>query len=120
MRKRKDDEAGWYRRNWKAVATIWGLLLGLFGIVGGIGWTAIWLSRPKPHVHVHTKLKVVAASEDYPLATCVVSGKPLPSPFKRPAVLYEGIEVQFCCEVCIPTFEGEPQKYLKVLNTAGR
>jgi len=116
MKNRRAGEAGWYRRNWKTVASVWGLLLGGLGLVAGIGWTAVWLNRPKPHVHVRTNLQVVEPSADYPLTTCVVSGKPLLSPSRRTAVLYEGTEVQFCCEVCIPKFEKDPEKYVKAVR----
>ncbi|MCK6478627.1 MAG: hypothetical protein HUU06_00240 [Planctomycetaceae bacterium] len=120
MKHRGAGEAGWYRRNWKTVAGVWGILLGLLGLVAAIGWTAIWLSRPKPHVHVRTNLEVVEPSADYPLATCVVSGKPLRPLPDRIAVIYGGTEVQFCCEVCIPEFEKDPERFMKTVRDKSR
>jgi YHS domain-containing protein len=116
LKDRRAGEAGWYRRNWKTVFAVWGILLGLLGLVAAMGWTLIRLTRPRPHVHVHTNLKVVEPSDEYPLRTCVVSGKPLPAPSRRAAVLYMGTEVQFCCGNCIPKFERNPEEYMKALR----
>jgi YHS domain-containing protein len=45
---------------------------------------------------------------------CPVSGKELKE--KKVFTDYNGRRVYFCCEGCIPKFNKEPQKYLKILN----
>lgn len=126
MRARKAEQKGWYRRNWKAVARIWGLFLGLLLLVA-LGYLAIGhFLHPRarlhkePHVHVPTSLEVVEPSAGYPLEHCVISGKPLLDRRTRKAINYKGTEVQFCCETCIPIFEAEPEKYMIQLREAGK
>jgi YHS domain-containing protein len=54
-------------------------------------------------------------SADYPLKTCVVSGKELGAMGKPVAYTYDGVEVQFCCSSCVDDFEADPAKYLAKL-----
>lgn len=70
---------------------------------------------------------VVAPSDEYPLATCVVSGEPLRpsgSPVRRMdgpmAVVYDGTELQFCCSACIAEFRQEPSRYVARVRSAAR
>ena len=100
------------------MAGIWGLLFGLLGAMALLMWVLYISAVPKPHVHVPTNLQVVEPSATYPLATCVVSGEPLRAIPDRVALLYEGTEVQFCCEHCIADFEKEPAKYMALLRAA--
>ncbi|MDA7880869.1 hypothetical protein N9A94_01015 [Akkermansiaceae bacterium] len=53
---------------------------------------------------------------EYPLDTCVVSGKKLGSMGDPFVITHEGIEVRFCCDGCLPTFKKEPAKYLAKLK----
>lgn len=54
----------------------------------------------------------------YPLTTCVISGDKLGG--MGPAVVrtYDGTEVQFCCDSCIPEFEKDQAKYLAIVRAA--
>lgn len=58
------------------------------------------------------EMKKVAASANYPLKTCVVSGEELPAVGDRVAYTCDGTEVQFCCPDCVATFEKNPAPYL--------
>ena len=59
-------------------------------------------------------------SKDYPLKTCVVSGDALGSMGDPVAILYQGREVQFCCEGCIDDFLADPKPHLSKLDAAKR
>ena len=90
-----------------------------FLALGAVGLWAIGHSRHRGrHVHVHTHLEVVEPSDAYPLQRCVISGKSLHGRETRVAIMYQGQEVQFCCETCIPTFEADPEKYLEEMREA--
>lgn len=64
------------------------------------------------------------AKADYPLKTCVVSEEEIGGP------MGEGIDhvykqdgkpdrlVRFCCKMCLPKFNKEPAKYLKLIDEA--
>jgi YHS domain-containing protein len=54
--------------------------------------------------------------DPYTLDTCVVMGKKLGSMGDPVVKTYDGREVRFCCESCVPKFEAEPAKYLKRLD----
>lgn len=63
--------------------------------------------------------KVIPASKDYPLATCVVSGDKLGGDMGPPiAIEYEGREIQFCCDGCVDDFLKDPKAYLAKLDAA--
>jgi len=52
----------------------------------------------------------------YPLTTCIVTGEALGSmgePVKR---VYDGREVVFCCDSCVPRFEKDKATYLRALD----
>jgi YHS domain-containing protein len=44
--------------------------------------------------------------------TCPVSGKPID---KRYWTMYQGKKVYFCCPMCKPIFDKDPQKYVDKL-----
>ena len=48
----------------------------------------------------------------YPLNTCPVTGEELGSMGDPVVYDYQGREIRFCCQGCIPQFEADPQKYL--------
>ena len=56
--------------------------------------------------------------DQYPLATCVVSGEKLGEMGKPYVYTYEGREVHFCCKHCLKDFNKDPKKYLKKLDDA--
>lgn len=52
----------------------------------------------------------------YPLTTCIVSGEVLGTmgePVKR---VYDGREVRFCCDSCVPRFEADKATYLRKID----
>lgn len=57
-----------------------------------------------------------AAGKPYPLEVCVVSGEKLGSMGEPHVITYEGQQIKFCCEHCVPKFEKEPAKYLAKLK----
>ena len=59
-----------------------------------------------------------AASDNYPLKTCVVSGEPLGGMGEPVVYQHEGTTVKFCCENCIDDFKKDPAPYLKKLADA--
>lgn len=62
--------------------------------------------------------EAVAASSDYPLEVCVVSGEKLGTMGEPYVINYEGTEVQFCCDNCEPRFRKDPAKYLAKIEAA--
>ncbi len=56
--------------------------------------------------------------DDYPLATCVVSGEPLDAMDEAIVIQHEGREVRFCCRECVTQFNENPAKYLALLDQA--
>ena len=60
-----------------------------------------------------------AAPRPYPLETCIVSGGQLGSMGEPVSRVYKGQEVKFCCAGCIPSFESDPDKYMKKLPPVG-
>ena len=61
-----------------------------------------------------------ADSDDYPLATCVVTDEPLHDPVvytHRQAGKPDRV-VRLCCEGCVEDFRGDPEKFLRKLDAA--
>ncbi len=52
----------------------------------------------------------------YPLNTCVVSGGELGKMGDPIVKVYHGRQVKFCCEMCVPKFEQNPEKYLSKVD----
>lgn len=52
----------------------------------------------------------------YPIDTCIVAGGKLGSMGEPINHMHEGRLVRFCCAMCTPTFEANPQKYLDELD----
>ena len=66
-----------------------------------------------------------AQSANYPLKTCVVSGKPLGSQKpgnmgKAPEIVAAGRLVRFCCKGCIAKFNKAPAGYIAKLDAAAK
>lgn len=64
----------------------------------------------------NTAEKSTAATGDYPLEVCVVSGEELGSMGEPVVLMHEGTEVRFCCDKCVPKFKADPEKYLAKLS----
>lgn len=62
--------------------------------------------------------KPAEPAEPYPLETCVVTGAKLDSMGGPYIHTHEGTEVRFCCRGCLPRFNREPAKYLKMIEVA--
>lgn len=62
------------------------------------------------------KTKPAWKGDVYPLDTCVVSGQKLGSMGAPVVKDYDGREVRFCCESCVPKFEADKAKYLKKID----
>ena len=58
--------------------------------------------------------------DDYPLATCVVSGEPLDAMGGAFVIQHEGREIRFCCRSCVTQFNEAPPKYLAMLDRAAK
>jgi YHS domain-containing protein len=59
-----------------------------------------------------------AETEDYPLSTCVVTGKDLNSTGKPVDYVYDNHLVRFCSAGCIKAFEQDPVKYTARIDEA--
>lgn len=70
----------------------------------------------KPSSSDSTASAPAAAGKTYPLEVCLVSGEKLGSMGEPHVITYEGQQVKFCCEHCVPKFEKEPAKYLAKLK----
>ncbi len=54
--------------------------------------------------------------DPYTLDVCVVMNKKLGSMGEPVVKSYDGREVRFCCESCVPKFEADPQTYWKRID----
>ncbi|MBL4701952.1 MAG: hypothetical protein JKX85_11910 [Phycisphaeraceae bacterium] len=60
---------------------------------------------------------IASQKENYPLATCVVSGEKLGGDMGKPLQYVAGTQlVKFCCKGCVKAFEKNPAKYLSQLE----
>jgi hypothetical protein len=78
-------------------------------------------SAPKTAQIVKTpeeKAKAADLVKSYPLTTCVVSHDSLGGMGETVDALYEGRLIRFCCKGCVKSFNKNPDKYLKELDTA--
>jgi YHS domain-containing protein len=64
-----------------------------------------------------TSSNPVASNSEYPLDVCVVSGEKLGSMGEPFVIDYEGTEVRFCCDNCLPKFNEDPAKYVAMVKT---
>jgi hypothetical protein len=63
------------------------------------------------------KAKAAELAKTYPLTTCLVSGDNLGGMGETIDCLYQGKLVRFCCKGCIKSFNKNPDKYLKELES---
>jgi len=75
---------------------------------------------PKAQIVKTPEEKALAAEQakTYPLTTCLVSGDKLGGMGETIDCLYQGKLVRFCCKGCIKSFNKNPDKYLKELDSA--
>jgi hypothetical protein len=59
-----------------------------------------------------------SSAKPYPLDTCLVSGKKIGSMGDPVVIPYEGQEIKFCCDSCVPKFRMDAAKYLSKLDQA--
>jgi len=64
------------------------------------------------------KAKAAELAKTYPLTTCPVSGDKLGGMGETIDTLVDGKLVRFCCKGCVKSFNKNPDKYLKVIDSA--
>jgi len=64
------------------------------------------------------KAKAADLAKSYPLTTCVVSHDGLGGMGETVDALYEGRLIRFCCKGCVKSFNKNPEKYLKEIDSA--
>lgn len=74
----------------------------------------------KSSMNILDKKIAEAKTESYPLGTCVVSGEKLGGMGDPVVHNYKNRIVKFCCGNCIATFEKDPDKYLAMIDAAGK
>jgi hypothetical protein len=78
-------------------------------------------SAPKTAQIVKTpeeKAKAADLAKSYPLTTCVVSHDSLGGMGETVDAMYEGRLIRFCCKGCVKSFNKNPEKYLKEIDSA--
>jgi len=64
------------------------------------------------------KAKAADLAKSYPLTSCVVSHDALGGMGETVDALYEGRLIRFCCKGCVKSFNKNPEKYLKEIDSA--
>ena len=64
------------------------------------------------------KAKAAELAKTYPLTTCPVSGDKLGGMGETIDTLVDGKLVRFCCKGCVKSFNKNPDKYLKEIDSA--
>ena len=64
------------------------------------------------------KAKAAELAKSYPLTTCVVSHDALGGMGETVDALYDGKLIRFCCKGCVKSFNKNPEKYLKEIDSA--
>ena len=59
-----------------------------------------------------------AATDNYPLKTCVVSGEKLGEMGVPYVHVHEGTTVKLCCKSCLKDFNENPAKYITMIKDA--
>ena len=59
---------------------------------------------------------VSAASNSYPLKTCIVTGSKLGSMGTVVTKVYEAQEIKFCCKPCVKKFDKQPAQFMAQLK----
>ena len=75
-------------------------------------------SGEAPAAAASTEIQFITPSKDYPLENCPVSGEPVTEDGEPVAILYRGVEIQFCCRDCVAKFKADPKKYLARFEAA--
>ncbi|MEX2672163.1 MAG: hypothetical protein WD294_08655 [Phycisphaeraceae bacterium] len=101
-----------YMRTWQL-----GLLAAAFmtaAFLGGCGSESNVEKTEAPQAPAET----AAASAEYPLTTCLVSGEVLGGMGEPYVHEHEGETVKLCCKPCLEDFEKDPEQYLAKLEAA--
>lgn len=61
-------------------------------------------------------MAMASDAKPYPLETCLVSGEELGSMGEPISIVHEGQTIKFCCDMCVPKFSKDPEKYLGKLE----
>lgn len=64
------------------------------------------------------KAKAAELAKSYPLTTCVVSHDALGGMGETVDALYDGKLIRFCCKGCVKSFNKNPERYLKEIDSA--
>ena len=64
------------------------------------------------------KAKAAELAKSYPLTTCVVSHDEVGGTSDTVDALYDGRLIRFCCKGCVKSFNKNPEKYLKEIDSA--
>ena len=64
------------------------------------------------------KAKAADLVKSYPLTTCVVSHDSLGGMGETVDAMYDGRLIRFCCKGCVKSFNKNPEKYLKEIDSA--
>lgn len=59
-----------------------------------------------------------ATADNYPLATCPVSGEKLGEMGDPYVIEHEGTTVKLCCKSCLKDFNKDPDKYIGMIKAA--
>ncbi|MBD3297278.1 MAG: hypothetical protein GF341_01380 [candidate division Zixibacteria bacterium] len=65
-----------------------------------------------------TQTAEATSAKAYPLDYCIVSGEKLGSMGDPVVKTYQGREVKFCCQMCVPDFESNVVMYLAKIDSA--
>lgn len=96
-----------------AVAVI-ALLIGCGGDQTQTETTTQQQSQPA----TETQTAEATSAKAYPLDYCIVSGEKLGSMGDPIVKTYNGREVKFCCQMCVPDFESNVAMYLAKIDSA--
>ena len=78
--------------------------------------SALFLASCGEKNETATSSDTAQGTADYPLTTCVVSGKELGSMGDPIIVEHKGTQVKLCCKHCTPKFEQDPAKYAAMVK----
>jgi YHS domain-containing protein len=80
------------------------------------GCIGLFEKDPETYLKKMDKAIIAAELEVYALRTCVVSGDTLGTMGEPVDLVHDSQLVRLCCAGCIPAFEKDPEKYMKMLR----
>ncbi len=81
-------------------------------------------SQPEPTTQeqsqsaTETQTAEATSAKAYPLDYCIVSGEKLGSMGDPVVKTYQGRQVKFCCQMCVPDFESNVAMYMAKIDSA--